>query len=186
MCGTPGAAQSHTWAPRRHWEGLSPECHHPVPPPQGGAQGGVREPAEPQLSAPGTAGPQETLKELQEIRLLKIERLYVLLLCFSSIQARVCLAASPRGSELHPTTEALLRQNKPPVVPSPPPVQGGDAGRRRAAGWGARLTGTLLSPAGSKQTGGWWKSGWTSPVQNRQVQKALCSKKSAHIFSSSC
>lgn len=39
-----------------------------------------------------------------------------------------CSGAGARGSELHLRTEALLRQNKPLVVPSPQKGGGGDAG----------------------------------------------------------
>lgn len=129
MCGTPGAAQSHTWAPRHHRDGLFPECHHAASPSSRESPGrgsGTRR--IPPFSTRNHWTTGNTRGVAGNSPFKNRASLYVLLLCFSAIQARVCLGASPRGSELHPTTEALLRQNKPLVVPSPLRVDGGDAG----------------------------------------------------------
>lgn len=69
-------------------------------------------------------------------------------LMFSLHIKSVCSGAGSRGSELHPRTEALLRQDKPLVVPSPQRGVGGDAGLSEllGVGEGACLTRTDFPP----------------------------------------
>lgn len=58
----------------------------------------------------------------------------------------VCSGAGARGSELHPRTGALLRQNKPLVAPSPRRVAGGDAGPSELLGGAPASQGPVSFP----------------------------------------
>lgn len=128
--------------PGKPWIGTPAQCIHPAPPLlKGKPRGGIC-----WICTFSTRNPR-IMGNTKWFAVISFFKMFSSLM-FSLNMKSVCSGAGSQGSELHPRTEALLRQDKPLAVPSPQRGDGGDAGLSEllGVGEGACLTGTDFPP----------------------------------------